>query len=198
MSLLQLYIYVSAIDLTCNISRIQTETEYNMASATAATGVVLQRRRSCILEVMNLSTIKEESSSLKSSRSSACTTGSTTTNSSSSSNHDSPTGRSHTSSPEVEINPFSSEIVNKMLNAMSPSIMSSVCSVPKALPQLSNGRTVLLGDKEYSALKTLTSGGFGTIYSCKDKGETKVLKVHLYTFTTLAVTFFDVHVVGPG
>ena len=56
--------------------------------------------------------------------------------------------------------------------------MSSVCSVPKALPQLSNGRTVLLGDREYSALKTLTSG---TIYSCKDKGETKVLKVHIIT-----------------
>ena len=64
-----------------------------------------------------------------------------------------------------------------MLNAMTPAVVEGVCRVPGALPQLVSGRTVRLGQQEFTGLKKMTSGGFGTIYSCRDDGESKVLKV---------------------
>ena len=167
-------------DLTFDISRIQPETELippqthqQQHAAAAPTTGASQRKRSW---AVTLSTIKEESSSFKSSRSSTTTTSSSSSSSSSSSGsvvHDSLAG----SPPQVDINPFSSEIVNMMLNAMSPSVVDGVCRVPGRLPQLCSGRTVLLGQQEFCGVKRMTSGGFGTIYSCRDKGESKVLKV---------------------
>lgn len=153
------------------MSRIQTETELMQSNIPTATGPP-QHRRSCFSEAVNLSTIKEESSSLKSSRSNASSTASSSSSSSSSSGHD-----SLTSVAEIEINPFSSEIVNKMLNAMSPSVMDSVCTMNKALPQLITGHAVLLEDHEYSSLKFVSSGGFSTVFTCKDREQIKVLKV---------------------
>ena len=166
-------------DLTFDISRIQPETELippqthqQQHVAAAPTTGASQRKRSW---AVTLSTIKEESSSFKSSRSSTTTTSSSSSSSSSSGSvvHDSLAG----SPPQVDINPFSSEIVNMMLNAMSPSVVDGVCRVPGRLPQLCSGRTVLLGQQEFCGVKRMTSGGFGTIYSCRDKGESKVLKV---------------------
>ena len=148
------------------------------AGVAAAMGPL--RKRSCILGAMNLSTIREESSSFKSSRSSASST--TTGSSSSSSSSSSGSSVSHESlagsPPEVNVNPFSSEIVNMMLNAMSPSVVEAVCRVPGCLPQLGNGRTAMLGHREFTGLRKITSGGFGTIYSCKDQTDSKVLKVN--------------------
>ena len=65
-----------------------------------------------------------------------------------------------------------------MLNALSPSVMDSVPTMLSAMPQLVNGHTVRLGGREYSSVKKMTSGGFGTIYTCKQDKQTKVLKVY--------------------
>ena len=68
-----------------------------------------------------------------------------------------------------------------MLNSLSPNVVDSVyCTVPGVLPQLVSGRTVALADQEYPGLKKMTSGGFGTIYTCKRCKETKVLKVYTH------------------
>ena len=84
----------------------------------------------------------------------------------------------------MDVNPFSPEIVNMMLNALSPNVVDTVyCTVPGVLPQLVSGRGVTLGGQEYPMLRKMTSGGFGTIYTCKQCGETKVLKVHMDTQT---------------
>ena len=187
-------------DFTFDMSRIQSETEFLPRTTnyhcqhqqhgeqqepleTAGGGAVgavggPQRKRSCILGTMNLSTIREESSSFKSSRSSSTTTGTISSSSGSSVSHESlgPGFPPH----EVNINPFSSEIVNMMLNAMSPSVVEeAVFPLPAGsrLPQLASGRTVMLGHREFTGLKKIASGGFGTVYSCKDQGDTKVLKV---------------------
>ena len=127
--------------------------------------------------VVNLSTIKEESSSLKSSRSSACTTASSSSSSSQSGHesHVSVTGGGELEG--IEVNPFSPETVNMMLNALSPSVLERVCSVSAALPQLVSGRSVRLGSSELAVVKKVTSGGFGAIYTCRQGKETKVLKV---------------------
>ena len=88
----------------------------------------------------------------------------------------------------MDVNPFSPEIVNMMLNSLSSNVVDTVyCTVPGALPQLS-GRSVTLGGQEYPGLKKMTSGGFGTIYTCKHCGETKVLKVHMNTQIRKAAT----------
>ena len=131
------------------------------------------RKQSYILGAMNLSTIREESSSFKSSRSST-TTGTISSSSGSSVSHE-----SLGSPPEVKINPFSSEIVNMMLNAMSPSVVEAACSrLPgSSLPHLGSGRTVTLGGKEFTGLRKIAAGGFGTVYSCKNNGDSRVLKV---------------------
>ena len=196
-------------DFTFDMSRIQSETEFlprtnfhhqhtqqqqhgeqqeplETAGGGGAGGAVggPQRKRSCILGAMNLSTIREESSSFKSSRSST-TTGTISSSSGSSVSHESLPGPGFPPH-EVNINPFSSEIVNMMLNAMSPSVVEEVVfrlPAGSRLPQLSSGRTVMVGHREFTGLKKIASGGFGTIYSCKDQGgDTKVLKVHTYMF----------------
>lgn len=169
-------------DITFDVSRILTEAEASThppdCGHLPASGMLLaaQCKHRCSCAPNNLSTIKEESSSLKSSHST--TTGST---SSSSSTRSSQSGHeslgSHISSADMNVNPFSLEIVNMMLNAMTPSVEEGVCSVATALPQLGSSHTVLLGKEEYTALKKVASGGFGAIYTCRHGEKTKVLKV---------------------
>lgn len=164
------------------MSRIQSETEVLPSSVHPSDHLqhpsIFQRKRSVVSTAINLSTIKEESSSLKSSRSSGSTTATSSSSSScSQSSHES--SGNHMSACDLDVNPFSPEIVNMMLNALSASVLDSMCCVPTALAQLVSGRTVVLGDQEYTGIKKKASGGFGTIYTCRHGKETKVLKVHL-------------------
>lgn len=90
----------------------------------------------------------------------------------------------------MDVNPFSPEIVNMMLNALCPGSIDNVCSVPTALPQLVSGRTVVLSGHEFPNLKNITSGGFGTIYTCRHGEETKVLKVMLSLATCVRISIY--------
>ena len=165
-------------DLVCDVSRIpdQREVEGGLPSQPFQLPPPSQQtyvtRRSAAI---NLSTINEECSSHStiSSRSSNTTTSSQSGHESTGSDHD---------LDIIKTNPFSPEIVNMMLNALSPSVMDSVHVVSSTLPQLASGHTVRLGDCQYSNVKKMTSGGFGTIYTCKQGRETKVLKVYIYIY----------------
>ena len=138
--------------------------------APASKGIVAPalRKRSTFSAVANLSTIKEESSkSSCSSNSTASSTGS---------------GHLHVHvgqecAGHSEVNPFSPNVVNMMLNALHCRAMDTTCTVSAALPQLVNGRCVTLGQFEFSNIGKVTSGGFASIFTCKQGKETKVLKV---------------------
>lgn len=175
-----LFSSVYSADFTFDMSRIQSETEVLPTSVHPPDNLqhpsIFQRKRSVASTAINLSTIKEESSSLKSSHSSGCSTATSSSSSSCSQSSHESSGH-HMSACDFDVNPFSPEIVNMMLNALSASVMDSMCCVSSALPQLVSGRTVVLGDQEFTGIKKVTSGGFGTIYTCRRGKETKVLKV---------------------
>ena len=136
----------------------------------ASKGIVAPalRKRSAFSTIANLSTIKEESS--KSSCSSNSTASSTTSGSASGQLGQENVGHG-------EVNPFLPNVVNMMLNALHCSALDTTYTVPAALPQLVNGRCVTLGQFEFSNIRKVTSGGFGSIFTGKRGTETKVLKV---------------------
>lgn len=181
--------YPNVPDITFDISRIHTETEVfsqpqpNQPSQNGMVVAVSQRqKKSCSMAPINLSTIKEESSSSRSS----------TTSSSSSSTSSGCVSQESLSSAEVHVNPFSSEIVNMMLNSMSPSLVDKVMHHHLGqAPQLVSGRRVLLGHQEYTGLKKIASGGFGNIYTCSEKGDSKVLKVLLVAIHNYRLKLHD-------
>lgn len=187
---------VHSADFTFDMSRIQSETEVLPSSVHPPDHLqhpsIFQRKRSVASTAINLSTIKEESSSLKSSHSSGCSTATSSSSSSSCSQSSHESSGHHMSACDLDVNPFSPEIVNMMLNALSASVMDSMFCVSSALPQLVSGRTVVLGDQEFTGIKKVTSGGFGTIYTCRRGKETKVLKVLHYACRAVECTYREV------
>ena len=75
-----------------------------------------------------------------------------------------------------DIDPFQTLHVNYMLNSVGYPV-HKMQRVGAAVPKLTTGHSVTLGEDSFSALKKIASGGFATIFTARLEEKVKVLKV---------------------